>query len=163
MGELLRREGDLAGAEKAYAENLANSRALGVQANICTGLINLALVAVQRDDGAGARRHLVEAMRTPLGRTDRGRRIIILELCAAAASIDLEYALAARFHGAAQTYANQMGFHPEPVDAMATDPLIDKACAEMGEAAFADACTGGAKLAWEAAGAEALAWLEAQR
>jgi len=162
-GELLRREGDVAGAERAYAENLADARAIGAQERIFTDLINLALVAVQRDDAPGARCCLVEAMGTALGRSDRGRRIIMLELCAAAASIAQEFALAARFHGAAQTYASQMGFHPEPVDSMATDPLIDRARAALGAAAFADGCAGGAKLAWEDAGAEALAWLETPR
>jgi len=161
LGELLRREGDVAGAEQLYAENLADARATGAQARIFTGLINLALAAVQRDDASGARRCLVESMRTRFGRTDRGRRVIQLEICAAAASITGEFALAARFHGAAQTYASQMGFHPEPVDEMATDPPIERTRAALGDAAFADGCAGGAKLAWEDMYAEALAWLEA--
>jgi len=161
FGELLRREGDLAGAERAYAENLTAARAVGAQKEIFNDLINLALVAVQRDDLSGARHCLVEAMRTALGRADRPSFIIMLELCAAAASIAREFAVAARFHGAGQAYASQTDFHAEPVDAMAIDPPIDRARAALGDAAFADGCAGGAKLAWEQAHAEALAWLEA--
>ena len=163
LGELLRREGDLAGAESAYLENLAYSRATRAPSRIVGCLINLALVAAQRGDARATRACLAEAMQISEGGADRRRGVVSLKLCAAAAGLVEEWRFAARLHGMTEAFATQMDFHLEPVDAMVIDPLVGRVRVALGEADFAGECLNGAKLAWHEARAEALAWLETPR
>lgn len=159
MAELLRREGDLAGAEQTYVENLAASRAIGRVDSVRSGLINLGLVAAQRENVPELRRYLAELMAATPATVDQRRDVVALELCAALASIVAAWEVAARFHGAAQAFASRMDLHLEPVDTMVIDPLVERARAALGDAAFAAAHAGGHGLTLQEARAEANAWL----
>jgi len=159
MGELLRREGDLAGAEQLYAENLAESRARGRRAGVHVGLVNLGMVAAQRESAPELRRYLSEALQITEVAIEHRVGIVCLEVCAALASLLAAWELAARFHGAAEALASRIDLHHEPVDSMVIDPFVERARVALGEASFAAALKGGRGLSPQQVRAEVSAWL----
>jgi hypothetical protein len=159
MGELLRREGDLAGAERLYLENLAQSRIRGRRSSIQSSLVCLGLVAAQHGSATQLRGYLAEVMRSAEVNVEQRVGIVWLELCAALASLEQTWHLAARFHGAAETLASRIDLHHEPVDSIAIDPLVQRARAAAGDAIYAVAYAGGCAMSPPEVHAEANAWL----
>ena len=159
MGELLRREGDLAGAERLYLENLAQSRVRGRRSSTQSALVCLGLVAAQRGSATQLLGYLAEVMRSVEVNVEQRVGIVWLELCAALASLEETWHLAARFHGAAETLAFRIDLHHEPVDSIAIDPLVRRARAAVGDAVYAAAYAGGRAMSPPEVHAEVRAWL----
>jgi hypothetical protein len=83
----------------------------------------------------------------------------VLEVAAGLAAARQEAERAARFYGAAEAQAAQSGLHRDPADEVFLKPLVAKAWAALGDAAFAAAEDSGRILAYEAAIADARGWL----
>ena len=84
----------------------------------------------------------------------------VLEVTAGLASARLEYAMAARFYGAAMARMQGSGSQREPVDEAFVAPLMAKAEAALGPAAFAEAQAQGWALKPDAAIADVKQWLD---
>jgi len=161
LGELMRREGDLTGAEGAYRENLDDARALRHSSYIAHCLVNIAFIATMRDDAPALRQLLGESIQLRTRFSQVRRDVILLELFAALASLVGAWRPAALFHGAATAVSDRIDFHLEPVDAEAVDPVIARARVALGEDAFAAFAAEGYALSVSDAFAEAATWLAA--
>ena len=84
----------------------------------------------------------------------------MLEVSAGLASSQLQWARAARFLGAAEAQTGATGLHRDPTDEAFLAPLIEKTRAALGAAGFDAAEAAGRAVSYEAATAEARAWLE---
>jgi hypothetical protein len=84
----------------------------------------------------------------------------ILEMSAGLATCFEDSEHAARLWGAAEAHCEKMGYRREPVDEAFLAPLIAKARDALGAEAFAAAEAAGRALSYEAALAEARAWLQ---
>ncbi len=161
LAQLDRAEGRLDAAEPLYADTLALARELDDRQSIAIALLNLAMVSIARGYGDRARAMLLEASAIvdeigsrPLGQS-------VLEVCAGLSAFDREWERAARLFGAVEAQAEETGLHRDPADEAFLAPLVDRARQALGPAAFAVAEAAGRALGYDAAMAEARAWLEA--
>ena len=159
LAQLHRLEGNLDAAEPLYEQLLALMRELDDRESIAIALLNLAMVAVERNDGLRARERLIGAMTIAeeLGSRTAGQSL--LEVGAGLAALGEEWRRAARFYGAAEAHATQTGLHNDPADEAFLRPLIARARGALGEQPFAaDEATGRA-VGYEPAMAELRDWL----
>ena len=124
QAELLRREGNLADAERMTRENLELARAAGNSRGIAVCLINLGFGAVQRTDAHGLRELVLQLLETPVVGREPSQTVCALELCAALAALAGSSELVARFHNVAQAHASRYNYCIEPADATVIHPLI---------------------------------------
>jgi predicted ATPase/class 3 adenylate cyclase len=160
LAELYRIEGDLDAAEPLYEESLALNRKEGVGSNIAVNLLNVAMVAIGRGMADRARTMLVEAFEIAerIGWQTTGRDA--LDVAAGFAAFLEEWQRGARLYGAAEELLTQTGMGRQRADEAFLMPLVAKARAALGDAAFAEAEAAGRGLSYEDATAEARAWLE---
>jgi predicted ATPase/class 3 adenylate cyclase len=163
IAQLHRMEGDLDKAEPLYEEVLRLARELGDRESIAIGLLNLAMVVISRASGDRAREMLlaVLAIAEEIGSKPAGQSV--MEVSAGLAVLSTDWAEAARFYGAAEAQSAQTGLHRDPADEAFLEPLLTKAQAALGTEPFAAAEDAGRGLSYEAAIAEARAWLERAR
>jgi predicted ATPase/class 3 adenylate cyclase len=159
LGQLCRVEGNLEGAGALHEKFLAAARALEDRELIAIGLLNLAMLAIGRGAGDGSRQLLLEALAIAEEIGSRAVGQSVLEVAAGLAAARQEAKRAVRFYGAAETQAAQSGLHRDPADEVFLKPLIAKAQAALGDAAFAAAEDAGRILSYEAAIADARGWL----
>ena len=158
LGNIFMSWGKLDTAELLYEDVLAIARELGDRESVAIGLLNLAMVAINRGLPDRARSRLIEV----LGVADERSKPIglsVLEVCAGLASLREEWERAPRFFGAAEAQTAQTGLHRDPSDEAFLAPLIGKARGVLGSGAFAQAEAAGRALAYDAALLEARAWL----
>ena len=159
LSELLRLEGDTDAAEALLEEALACARAVGFPF-LQPQLVGLAAIALDRGAGTPGGRNAARgacSFRERVlqadggGRHGKGGRLgrVMRGVAACGATF-----------GAATAQHERMGDHRESVDEMFLSPLIAKARAALGPAAFAAAEAAGRALSYEAALTETRAWLE---
>jgi non-specific serine/threonine protein kinase len=132
QAELLRREGNLAGADELTLGNLDEARAADNVRGVAICLINLGFSAVQRADARKLHDLLVELLELQVVSLDPRYTVCALELCAGLAALVTETKLVARFHGAAEAHALRFGYRLEPVDSMAINAVIAPGCPASG-------------------------------
>jgi predicted ATPase/class 3 adenylate cyclase len=162
LAQLDRMEGELDTAERLYEQVLALARELEDRESIATGLLNLAMVSIGRGLHDRASGKLIEALSIAeeIGSTRAGQSG--LGVSAGLHALGEAWEHAAVLFGAAQAQMVQTGFHGNPADEAFLAPLIAKTRGALGATAFASAEAKGRALAYEAAIAQARAWLIAK-
>jgi tetratricopeptide (TPR) repeat protein len=160
LAQLHRAEGALDEAERLDTRALAICRELGDRESIAIGLLNLAMVAIARGSTQPARDMLVQGMTIAqeIGSKPAGQCAI--EVAAGLAAMAAQWTRAARYFGAAEAQAAQTGIRRDAADEAFIAPLMTRARGALGPATFDAAERAGKALEFEAATAEARAWLE---
>jgi hypothetical protein len=156
----VRLEGKNAEARPLYEESLALAREAGDVDSVSIQLVNLASVAIDASDSASARRLLQEGARTAERIAGKYIGTATVTVVGALVGIEGDPSRAARFWGAAEDARERMGVALDLTDAMFLEPHVRRVRAELGEEAFAEASRQGRAVPYEAALAEARAWLE---
>jgi predicted ATPase/class 3 adenylate cyclase len=161
LAQLYRVEGNLDAAEPLYEKVLELARELDDRESIAIGLLNVAMVAIGRQDDERARQMLlaVFAILVEIGSRYVGQSV--LEVSAGLAVLRREWQRAARFYGAAEALALETGLHRDPADEAFLAPLVAKARASLDTPAFAAAEGGGRESSYDNIMAETRAWLAA--
>jgi tetratricopeptide (TPR) repeat protein len=156
-----REEGDLETAEPLYVESLDIAREQGDRSgNTVATLCSLAAVLIERGSDERARGMLLEAVEIveEIGSKFAGRQALDGSAALAAFLGDWEHAV--RLHGAAAAQREAMGYHREGMEETSLAPLIARAHEAFGATECAAAEAAGRMLSYEAALAEARAFLE---
>ena len=159
LAQLDRMEGHLDPAERRYEQVLALARELEDQETIAIALLNLAMVAIGRGSRERALATLGEALAIAeqIGSNRAGQSG--LGVAAGLHALGGAWERAAILFGAAQEQMAQAGLHGDPTDEAFLEPLVAKARSALGASAFAAAAATGHALAYDAALAQAQAWL----
>ena len=159
--QLYRLEGELDIAEHLYTRMIELEREVGDRDAMATGLLNLAIVAIGRDQRGRAKQLLRDALSIAeeLGLRAAGQSV--LEICAGLAALEGDGRRAGFFYGAAETQAAHTSLVRDPSDEAFLSPLIESARRTMGVEAFAAAADVGRVCAYDAALEAAAAWLTA--
>ena len=160
LAELHRSMGQFEAAEACYEEAITITRQLRSPEGIFVPLCNLARLSVMAGKLERARCLLLECLQLATDAELKGMGEDVLEVTAGLASARLEYAMAARFYGAAMARMQGSGSQREPVDEAFVAPLMAKAEAALGPAAFAEAQAQGWALKPDAAIADVKQWLD---
>ncbi len=150
-GQLMRQQHDYTGAVRLYGEATDIARSLGDQESVAIGLLNLAIVAIERQSVAEARPLLREALLAAVAT----RSQIVGQ---AALDVMAGYAVAtdcredsAQFFGAAEEQARRSGLHRDSADADFLLPRVEKCRSYLGADRFAHAQAEGARWGYEQA------------
>jgi predicted ATPase/class 3 adenylate cyclase len=159
--QLHRLEGNLDIAEQLYSRMIELEREVGDRDAMANGLLNLAIVAIGRDQRERAKQLLRDALSIAeeLGLQSAGQSV--LEICAGLAAIERDWPRTGFFYGAAEAQAKKTGLRRDPSDEAFLAPLIDSARAALGERAFAQAVASTRSIEYRAALEAATAWLTA--
>ncbi|MEO8345260.1 MAG: tetratricopeptide repeat protein [Betaproteobacteria bacterium] len=160
LAHLCRMEGDLDMAGRHYAEMLALARALDDRESIAIGLLNLAMVAIGREDRARGRTLLLEALEIAVEIGSKPAGQSALEVAAGLAALCNDGERAARSMGAAEAQIVQTGLQRDAADEAFLAPFMAQVQDKLGAAAFAAAVTAGRAQGYEAAIAQTRSWLE---
>jgi hypothetical protein len=146
-------------AEPLYEKVVALARELGDRESVAIGLLNLAMVAIGRESGDGARAMLLEvlAIVTESGSKRLGQSA--LEVAAGMAAMRSDSDQAARFYGIAEAQTGATGLRRDPGDEAFLVPLIARARTELGAAAFSQAEAAGRALSYDDGIVEVRTWL----
>ena len=159
LGEILRSEGELEGAARVYDELLPMARARGHHQNLAIGLGNLAMIRAGLGDLAGAHAALREGAEFAAASGSKRISIATVDCTASMAVLAGRPEVGARLYGASELAHERSGAQREPADARFHDPLRRRAAEALGASAFAAAYAAGREMPFEAAFAEALAWV----
>jgi len=154
-----RSDGRMADAASHYAEALALAREIGDLTIVAVTLLNLAMVAVVRNAPDEVAPALLETLAIADKTGDRLAGQSALDVCTGLAALRREYVQAARFHGMADSQLRQSGMQRDPADRAFLAPWVADTKRELAPAAFADAQSAGAELAYPDAIAEARRWI----
>jgi len=144
----------------AYEQAVALFSTIGDHESRAIGMLNLAMVAIQRDSRAPARVILAEVIELSesVGLPRVG--LCALEACAGFAAAGGDFERAARLYGVAEAQNGNTGLHRDPADEAFLQPLMEKSRGALG-ARYRALEESGRALAYATALAEARAWLEA--
>ena len=159
LAQVHRLQANLIAAESLYKQVLTLARELGDRESIAIGLLNLAMVSVGRGAAPRASTMLLEALSIAREIGSRPAGQSVLEVSAGVAAALCDWAHATRFYGAAEEHAAQTGLRRDPADEAFLEPLIARARATMGGAAFVAGDKAGRSLSYEEAMDETRAWL----
>jgi len=136
-GQLLRLQGDLAGARAQYEEVRAVAIEIGDHEVRATALLNLAMVHIAEHDGRTAARLLVEVLEIAesIGSQSAGQSL--LDVCAALAALGQDWARSAKFFGAAESQAERTSMRRDPADQKFLAPLMARTQQALGAACAA--------------------------
>jgi len=162
LAQLHRVEQSAATAAALYRRVLAIARELGDQQSVAIALLNLAMVSISGGAPEEARDMLVEVAALVEATQSQPLAQSLLEVTAGLAALRDDAPLAARLFGAAEALARQTGLQRDPADAAFLDPLMGRARASAGHAAFAAAQATGEALAYDRALADARGFLRAR-
>jgi hypothetical protein len=153
--------GDLDDARELYEQAVALFAALGDHESRAIGMLNLAMVAIQRDSRPPARAILSEviALSESVGLQRLG--LCAIEACAGFAAAGGDFERAARFYGVAEAQNGNTGLHRDPADEAFLAPLMEKSRNALGTR-FRSVEESGRALSYGPAIAEARAWLAAE-
>jgi tetratricopeptide (TPR) repeat protein len=159
LAQLHRAQNDLEKAEPLYERFMSLVQSLEDAESIAIGLLNFAIVAIQRGAGEKAREMLLRvlAITEETGSKPAGQSL--LEVTAGLAELCQEWPACARFYGAAEAQTLRTGLRRDPADEAFLAPLIEKSRTAVGAAAFEAAENAGRALSYEEAIAEARDWL----
>ena len=160
LGEIARIEGRVDDAARCYEEALAVSRELGY--GMSNLLLNLAIVANEREDYLLAGRYVREAAAEITSQFPRSRfdEIWLPEHAAALAASVGDGSFAARMLGALDAACGESGHSLQVADVRFLMTRVERARSELGETAFAEARDAGRALSLEQAIGEMNAWIE---
>jgi hypothetical protein len=149
MAQFHRVAGDLDSAEPLYAEARDITQKLGDHETTAIALLNLAMVAIAREDSSKAQSLLSETLRNldqldsrPIGQS-------LIEVCAGLAALRGEWANSARFFGLSEALAQRIGIHRDPADEAFLAPRIAGTREAMGSDGFDAAVAAGRSLTYE--------------
>lgn len=136
LAMLYRSEGRLQAAEPIFANVVALARELGDQQVVGLGLISLAMLQIGRGAGDSARTVLAEVL--DLAEETGSQQICqsALDVCAGLAALAEAWADMATFCGAAEAQQQQAALRRDAPDAAFLAPLVARARAALGAAAF---------------------------
>ncbi len=159
LGQLHRLHGDLDIAEDHYTRMIGLERDVGDRDAMAMGLLNLAIVAIGRNQRERAKQLLRDALliTNELGLRAAGQSV--LEICAGLAVLEGDWQRAAFFYGAAEAQAALTSLVRDPSDEAFLSPLIDSVRQTIGAEAFAVATDEGRACEYAAALGAASTWL----
>ena len=157
--QLHRLRGTFDAAQPLHEEVLGLVRELGDHEGIAIALLNLAMIAIGRGNTDDACGMLLEALSITVATGSRSTSQSVLEVVAGLAASGVEWELAARLYGAAETHAEYAGFQRDAADEAFLAPLIERARAMLSAERFDAAERTGANLSLKEALDEARAWL----
>jgi non-specific serine/threonine protein kinase len=160
LAQISREEGDLDTAEPLYEKVVDLARELGDREITAVGLLNLAMVSIGRGNGDRAAAMLADVLGIVMEIGSKHVGQSALEVSAGLGTLRKDWTRAARFFGAAEAQTSETGLQRDPADEAFLAPLIARARSAAGAEAFNAADAAGRALSYEAAMAEALAWLE---
>ena len=159
LAQLHRLEGELDAAEPLYARTVALARELGDRETAAVGLLNLAMVAIERGAAQRARSLLLDVLTIMEQSGSKRAGQSVLEVSAGLAALREDWKHAARFYGAAERQTGDTGNRRDPADDAFLQPLMSKTQSALGDAGFEDAQALGRAVTYEQGIAEAGAWL----
>jgi tetratricopeptide (TPR) repeat protein len=159
LAQLVRLQGQQDGSRPLYAEALKLSRAQDDKESVAIGLLNLAMVEIGTGAAAKAPELLREAISIALMTGSRAVGQSALEVTAGLSAALHDWLCAARFFGAAEQQARRTAIKRDAVDEAFLLPLVAMARNAMAPETFATAESGGRAITYEAALAEAAAWV----
>jgi predicted ATPase/class 3 adenylate cyclase len=160
LGQLHRMEAAHAEAAALYEITVAISRELDDKAVIAVGLLNLAMVRIQRGERDGSFSAASEA----LDISERLRSLPLIksaiEVACGLAASQGDFALAARLFGVAEEQGDRTGIGRDPADDAFLAPLVTKSREALGDR-YAQLQAAGRALPADEALRETRAWLHA--
>jgi non-specific serine/threonine protein kinase len=161
IGEAHRVAGDMAAAQPVYEEALALARELKHAGMIASFGDNLARTYIPNGRPECAQRLLVEALTLALDSGSKWVALCALDVTSALAGMAVQWTFAARMRGAAEARVRTMRYRRDRADEAFLAPWTAHIVTALGDAAYRSAFDAGFALSHDEAGAEALAWLEA--
>jgi tetratricopeptide (TPR) repeat protein len=162
QAQVLRAQGALDRAYPLYTECLSLMRELRDDESVAIGLLNLAMVAVLRDQPSEAR-HLLDEVLTIVDRIgSKAMGQSLLEICSGLAVAEGDFRLGAEFFGAAEAQADRSELRRDPADQAFLSAAIARARNVLGQSA-AECESVGRSLAYDEATLRARSWLVATR
>ena len=160
LADICRLEGDLATAESLFQEALALAREHGNLRQALFSLLCLASLSIRCGSNDRARTMLLEAFLILDQTGSRPLGANLLEIAAGLAASYGDWGRSAQLYGNAAAQWKRIGMRTEPADEAFIAPLIARAREALGADAFALAEAPGQAVPYEAALADARAWLE---
>jgi predicted ATPase/class 3 adenylate cyclase len=159
LAQFHRVTGDLDAAEPLYRQVQQITRKLGDNETMAFAVLNLAMVAISREDAAEANVLLTDTLRIfdqirsrPIGQS-------IIEVSAGLSALQRSWLQAARYFGIAEAHALHTGIHRDPADEAFLSPRIHAARGALGNEAFIAAEAAGRALSYENGIEEIRVWL----
>lgn len=159
LAQLLRSEGDIERAEPLYERVVALARELGDAELTAVGLLNLAMVAIARHSIKRASDLLREVFVIVADTASRSAVQSALDVSVGLACLRREWSRAARYWGAAQALSDTIGVQRDPADEAFVAPMVAATRRALGATRFSAAEASGRELPFQAAVADAQAWL----
>ena len=163
LAEQSRERGDLKSARPLYEDALAEARLGGDPGNIALCLQNLAILLLQDGDPEGAGGFNLEALRIVRDLGLRALGVGVIEVAGGLALASGDLAKGIRLGAASLALFQAMGITRDPMNARMQAHFMASVLPLLGTRAFAQARMEGAALSYEAALAEAEAWLNPTR
>ena len=163
LAMLHRAEGRVDEAQPLYDESLKLARALGDPGYIAAMLLSLAMVSITRSTFEPANDMLLEVF--SIAEQTRSKPTIqsSLEVCAGLAAAYEDWGSAARFFGAAEAQAHEVGLRRDPADEKFLGPRISRTRDALKQDSFAHAVAKGYALSADQALREAREWILEKR
>ena len=159
LAQIHRLEGELDAAVPLYERTVALAHELGDSEAAAVGLLNLAMVAIERGMAKRAHSLLLEVLTITEQSGSKRAGQSALEVCAGLAALRKDWGHAARFYGVAERQTADTGLRRDPADEAFLRPWMSRAHDALGDAAFADSQASARALTFEQGIAEAQAWL----
>jgi predicted ATPase/class 3 adenylate cyclase len=159
LAQIHRLEGELDAAVPLYERTVALARELGDSEAAAVGLLNLAMVAIERGTAKRARSLLLEVLTITEQSGSKRAGQCALEVSAGLAALREDWEQAARFYGVSERQTADTGISRDPADDAFLQPLMSKAQDALGDAAFDASRASARALTFEQVIAEARAWL----
>jgi predicted ATPase/class 3 adenylate cyclase len=162
LAQLHRMDSNLDAAEPLYEQVVTFAHAVRDREFAAVGILGLAMVAVGRGNARRASALLDEvvAIADETGSTPAAQSA--LDVGAGLAALLDDFECSARFYGATKAQTERTAIRRDPADEAFLQPLIARARAALGDAAFARAEAAGRALTFDAAQDELRAWLAAR-
>src|SRR5258706_364719 len=135
---------------------LGLARKLGDRETVAIGLLNLAMVEIGRGSVERVRQMLLDVLEIVAETGSKPVGQSVLEVCAGLAVLCQDWPHAGRFYAAAEAQALRTGLHRDPADQAFLAPMVAKAQAGPGGAAFAASEDAARELAYDDAVAAVL-------
>jgi predicted ATPase/DNA-binding winged helix-turn-helix (wHTH) protein len=124
LAQLERMDGDLGKAESLYEQSLSLLRELGDRKNIAISLLNISMVAIEREAFERAKNILFEALSISAEIASRRIGQSVLDVAAGLAAALEDWTSAMIFFGAAESQATLTGLQRDPTDEAFLAPRI---------------------------------------
>jgi predicted ATPase/class 3 adenylate cyclase len=163
LAQLHRMRGDLETARTRYDDVVRLARESGDRSTEAIGMLNLAIVDIERRQEGDAHRLLLDtlAIAGAIGSKQLGQSAV--EVCSGLAAMLNDWSTAATFFGAAEAQVQRTGLHRDPADEAFLAPRVERTRSMLGAEEFASAERAGRAMGYEQATHAAREWLERRR